>query len=105
VTYLAFSPKDPSEVIVVSFGFFKRLDAGETVTASTFTVEVLEGIDPDPSALLSGEADLSSLPVVKQKLIGGLLGVTYLIKALATTSSTRKIMGARTLKIVDGGTP
>lgn len=98
-------PKAPTEEIIISLGFAARLKTGETITEATTTVEVIEGADSAPESILSGSADLSSAPVVAQKIIGGVLGVTYLIKILATTSASRKIMGARALKITQGGAP
>lgn len=103
MSYIKLPPKDASEEIIVSMGFAARLKVGETITAAATTVEVIEGTDATPSAILSGTADLSSAPVVAQKIIGGVLGVEYLIKILATTSAGRKIMGARSIAIVKGG--
>ncbi len=103
MSYIALPPKAPTEEIVVSFGFAARLKVGETVTAAATTVEVVDGTDATPSAILSGSADITSAPVVAQKIVGGVLGVSYLIQILATTSTGRKIMGARSIAIVKGG--
>jgi hypothetical protein len=101
-------PKAPTEVIDVSYGYSRRfIKPGETITAASTTVEVIEGADASPSDILSGSTTITHdpLPIVSQRIIGGVLGVTYLIQILATTSAGRKIMGARTLKIVQGGAP
>lgn len=103
MSYIKLSPKDASEEIIVSLGFAARLTQGETITVAVTSIEVIDGADANPSAMLSGSADLSSAPVVAQKVIGGVLGVEYLIKMLATTSAGRKIMGARSIAIVKGG--
>jgi len=103
MSYIKLPPKDASEEIIVSLGFGLRLNTSETVTTAASSIEVIDGVDANPSAMLSGSADTTSAPVVAQKIIGGVLGVEYLIKILATTSAGRKIMGARSITIVNGG--
>lgn len=105
MSYIALPPKAPTEEIIVSLGFGKRLKPGETITDASTTVEVIDGTDAAPSDIRSGSADFTPDPIVAQKIIGGVLGVEYLIQILVTTSAGRKIMGARTLKIVKGGAP
>lgn len=58
-------------------------------------------------AITNAQADLLARALDNGffRIFGGVLGVTYLIQILATTSAGRKIMGARTLKIVQGGAP
>jgi len=106
MSYIALPPKAPTEVIDVSYGFSRRLiKPGETITDASTTVEVIEGTDASPSDILSGSTTITHdpLPIVSQRIIGGVLGVTYLIQILATTSAGRKLMGARSITIVKGG--
>lgn len=95
--------KDPDSGIIVSCPFAPRLDAGETITACNFSVTVLFGDDPDPSDMVSGGVDLSEAPVMKQKVIGGLHGVRYLLKFLATTSKGLVRVGSAVLPVQNGG--
>lgn len=93
-----FDPKDPSESRAFVLDFADDLAAGETVTAATFTVTVLEGTDANPSAMLSGAA-VASGTTAAQRLVGGLAGVVYKVRAVVTTSASNTLVGCGTLLV------
>lgn len=95
--------KDPGSAIVVTCGFAKRLDPGETITACNFIISPDFGDDQNASEMASGAVDLSEAPVMKQKVIGGLHGVRYLLKFLATTSKGLVRVGSAVLPVQNGG--
>ena len=97
-----FSPKDPLEIFPVSIDFTNLLGVGETISSVVFTVQVLSGIDPTPSAMLSGAASVAGT-VCSQTIKGGVNGVTYLISALATTNLANQPMGSGSMVVQTGG--
>lgn len=99
---LSFSPKDPEEVIVVSFSFARVLNSGETVESCTFTVRDSHNLDVS-TAMVSGLADISAAPIVKQTIQGGSPGVTYLVRAKTVTSAARTLIGSALLPVTVGG--
>jgi len=99
---LQFSPKDPAEVVVLSFNFVNLLASGEIILSVTFSVTDQNGNINTSSAMLSGVADLSESPVIKQAVQGGLDGHTYLIRATATTSLNQTLVGGATLAVSFG---
>jgi hypothetical protein len=97
-----FPKKDPTEEVYASFNFASSLIPGETISAATWTITVDRGTDQAPQTMLSGPVDISSAPVITQKIIGGTAGTRYLVRCLATTQ-TRKIIGAAFLPVELGG--
>ena len=85
-----FSPKTPSAEELFGLNFIRQLDAGETILSAEWSVTVLQGVDANPAAMLSGPAIISGTKV-SQKLIGGVDGVQYCLTCLATTSGGEKI--------------
>ncbi len=67
-----------NERVVVSCDFAKRLGQGVNLDDGTavVTATVLEGVDANPSAILSGLPSVSGSKVL-QFVIGGVTGVTY----------------------------
>ena len=90
-----FSDKDPLEAVVLSVDFSQGLAQGETVQSATWTV-TRENASEDTAAMLDGAVDISASPVVRQKVVGGSDGGTYLHRAKITTSAGRILVhGAR----------
>lgn len=97
-----FSPKDPAEVNVYGFDFSKLLSTSETISTASFSVSLVFGAsDPSP-LLLVGSTDISSAPVVKQKLQAGTAGNTYRVRATATTSQGRVIVASALVPVAVG---
>jgi hypothetical protein len=99
---LTFSPKDPRETFPVSIDFTNLLGVGETVSSVVFSVQVVNAVDPNAAAMISGAGTVSG-NVCSQTITGGINGVTYLISALATTSLNNKLIGAGLLTVQAGG--
>ncbi len=79
-------PKRPDEQEYFGFDFEALLRSGETIASTEWTMAVEEGVDPTPSAMLSG-AETQSGSIVEHKIVGGVSGVTYKLHCAATTSS------------------
>ena len=84
--------KDPVETVPFSFNFgpdssgASEIPAGDTITSAVVTVTVRDGIDPSPASILLLGPDLSQAPYVIQRVTGGVDGVNYLLRCIATTS-------------------
>jgi hypothetical protein len=90
VSRLVFPAKAPSEILTLTFPFLSRLAVGETISSATVSATVYSGTDASPSAILSGGTTISGSEV-KQKVTGGVLGVTYLLTCSAVTSTGQNL--------------
>ena len=73
-----FDPKDPSEIVPLSFDFAALTD---TPSAPIVSIARHSGAaDASPSAMLQGAAQIIGTQV-RQKITGGVAGATYLVKA------------------------
>ena len=100
MTTQTLSPKDPAEIIVVSFDFSLAMLVGETISPSpSVTASSVSGPDTSPSSILSGTAAVSG-SIVSQQIINGLDGATYKLRCLATLSSGRRLALAGLLPCV-----
>jgi hypothetical protein len=77
--------KPLSETCIQTFDFTSRLTAAETISTASVTAIVYSGTDAAPGSLISGTTTISG-KTVTQKVAGGVLGVTYLLKCSITTS-------------------
>lgn len=94
-----FSPKRPGEIITLTFDFANVLGTGETITVSTWTVEVREGVDSDPTtSMVVGAANISD-ELVSHLIGSGIDDNIYAIVCEIDTSSSQKIQGTGMLKI------
>lgn len=84
-----FSPKDPSESIVLSFDFTNLLAESETIASAQWLIEKENGDSVTSSDFLTGAVDISAAPLVRQMVKGGTHGTAYLHRAVATTSTGR----------------
>lgn len=82
-----FSYKLTTENELFTFDFSPILRSGETISTASCSVEVKDGEDPNPNAILSGSAQISGGLVV-QRVFGGVNGVTYRLVMTVTTSLT-----------------
>ena len=100
-----FSAKDPAEVIVYGISFTNLLGVGETISTATFSKAVASGIGSDSGAgalTLSGAADISAAPIVKQTVSGGISGLTYRLTATVTTNAGRTLVASALLPVASG---
>lgn len=81
----SFSYKITTETELFNFNFAAALGSTETISSTSCTVEVKEGTDSNPTAILSGSPTVNG-SIVTQKLTGGINGVTYRVEMSATTN-------------------
>jgi hypothetical protein len=96
----AFSSKTTTEQIRLGFNFARLLAYGETISAATFSVALVDGVDANPSAMLSGSAIVDYSPIIRQLVIGGTAGNTYQLQASITTSLGQVFVTAAELEVV-----
>lgn len=93
---MSLTPKDPAEIIVVSFDFAAL---AAVVQSPVVTAEVVSGVaDATPGALLSGAAQVDGAQVLQQ-VVGGVAGATYLIRCQVDTASGQRYVLAATLPV------
>ena len=97
----AFPPKDPLEIVRLAFNFAQILEAGETVTAAEWLVEVQATGADASAALLSGAVEVAS-PRVSQVVKAGVDGVTYFHRSAVTTSEGRVLVLGAIQVVVKG---
>lgn len=95
-----FSDKDPSEVITLGFDYTRILGVGETVTSATWYAEDSDGVAA--ANILSGSAVVAT-PIVKQIVIGGVVGTVYTHRSIAVTSAGRTLVLGNQQRIIAGG--
>lgn len=83
----SFSYKITTENEQFTFDFSNVLGTGETISSAAMSVEVKDGTDSNPSAILSGSPVISGNRVA-QRIYGGLDGVTYRLVLSIVTSAT-----------------
>lgn len=93
-----FPKKDPGEKFYISFDYTNELDAGETIASAVVSMEVTNGVDASPSALLSGSPTIQG-GAVMQIVQGGKADCTYAPKCMATTSASRILARAAHLPV------
>jgi hypothetical protein len=81
----AFTYKLTTESEIFSFDFSQVLTPSETITTATCSVLVVDGVDGNPSSILSGFTSISGA-VASIRVVGGLTGVTYRLVMTITTS-------------------
>ena len=100
MAYYQLPTKSPLETQTVSFLFGSEpLGVGETVntsgivvTCTVFSCLQSAVLDTNPTAVLSGVPNTSSLPALLQLVTGGLDGNTYELRATVTTSAGRVLV-------------
>ncbi len=88
---LSFGGKYAAETRKEVFDFTSRLAVGETLSSASTTATVYSGTDASPSAIISGAASIAGAQVT-QAITAGTLGVTYLLKCSATTSTSQVLL-------------
>lgn len=81
----AFSYKLTTESELFGFDFSQVLTSGETLSTAVCTVIVMNGIDPNPDAILVGAAAITNSKA-NQRIAGGISEVTYRLVMTVTTS-------------------
>src|SRR5687768_12627571 len=83
-------PKDPTEEITLSFDYSAR---GSQASNASVSVRLMEGIDSDPSAMLSGAPQYDGA-LVLQKVIGGVRGCKYKVSCYAKVGNDKLLIEA-----------
>jgi hypothetical protein len=98
-----FPDKDPAERLVLRFDLSAELDAGETAVSAVVSIGVATGggADANAAAMLSGVPTVLPSGMVLQMVQGGLVNVTYRVKAVLTLSSGRVLAMAAQLPVRD----
>lgn len=92
--------KITSEDLDVLFGFQDQMPFGASIVGTVIVVAVYSGVDTDPSAILSGDPSLVDGYFVKQAVIGGLQGVTYLLTCTVAVSGDLQLSRQAYLAVV-----
>jgi len=95
---ITFPKKDPGEKFWISFNYASELESGETIASVSLTIEVTNGVDATPAAVMSGSPVIQTGDVV-QLIQGGVARVTYAFLCLATTSAGRILARAAKLPV------
>lgn len=90
--------------ITVTIDFTAFLPVGATITSVSSSVEVFQGIDPDPEAILVGLPTFAGA-YVSQKIEQGLPGVTYLIALTAELSTGLSLTIQAKQSVLEEGFP
>ena len=98
-----FQQKATTETIPISVTFADRLQYGEIITSASVSVVVLSGIDPNPSAMLSGATSYTNT-VLTQVITGGVAGVIYALVFLVTGSGSHNYVKEGQLAVITPGT-
>jgi hypothetical protein len=94
-----FQSKTPDETKLLTFDYSSDLGAGETISSTAVSCVVWSGTDASPSSMISGSATTSGA-LVTQLFAGGLAGMIYLVRVLATTSLGQVLPKAGYLAVV-----
>ena len=87
-----YSQKDPAEIIILSVDWSGVLGIGETINSATWVVTNTTNPTEDTAAMVSGSADLSASPIIRQKIQGGTNGSAYLHQCVIVTGAGRTLV-------------
>lgn len=92
-------PKKQGESCHTLFDFVGSLSGSETIATKVVTATVWSGVDPTPSAIISGAAS-SSGTVVTQLLTAGVAGCIYYLVCTITTSAGQTLQMSAYLAVL-----
>lgn len=92
ITMQQFNVKDPAESVMLTFNLAPDLTSGEVLSGTpTVTVSVVQGVDTNPQAIVTGLAGFDSTQSqVVVPVSGGLSGVFYELQVTCATSNFQK---------------
>lgn len=96
---MIFDAKKVGETIPRYYDFISSLGEGETIASALVTCSVYSGVDPTPSAVISGVADISG-SVVGQDFTAGVSGTVYGTLCRIVTSSGAIVEQAAFLAVI-----
>ena len=83
------------------FDFSSRLAAAETISSASTAATTYSGSDASPSSLIGGSSSVSGGRVT-QKVVGGTVGVVYLLVCTAITSTGQTLSLSGYLVVTPG---
>lgn len=86
-----FSPIRSGEQDVFTVNYAPILLPDETILSAKWSATVIRGTDPNPDALIQGDATVSG-PKVSQMIAPTVPGMTYSVICTALTSARRKLI-------------
>lgn len=95
-----FSPKSPAEAIFYGIDFGPLLGTGESVSSASAHIRATQGADEGAAGMLDGAASIAGA-VVRQKVRGGVAGVTYQLAATVVTTSGQVFVEAVPLRVLE----
>ena len=96
----AFSYKITSENEQFTFDFSTVMSTGETISSATCVVQVRDGVDASPNAILLGSPVISG-QLAAQRIYNGLDGVIYRIEMTAVSSLSNTYTIVADLPVLD----
>ena len=96
-----FSSKPAAEKASLVFDFTSRCAASETLSSTSVTASVYSGSDSNPQGIITGSGTISG-QTVSQMVLGGTLGVVYLVTCQVITSTGQILFLSGFLSIVAG---
>jgi hypothetical protein len=100
MTLVVFPSKPVGETSAYTFNFSDRLQFGESITGAVVAAAVASGVDPNPSAIISGMATYNATTVT-QNITGGLPGVIYAIACTVTASGSHNYVKQGSLAVLN----
>lgn len=76
--------------------------ASDSLLTTVWTCTVSQGTDPTPAARLSGAPQIFNTTTTTQKIIGGVVGVRYILQAVVTTAQgyTLSLFSHNTVEVI-----
>lgn len=87
------------ETVDIDFDMLSRLEVGQTIATAAVNISVFSGTDPNPTSMLSGVATISGT-MIRQRVMGGLPGVIYMVWASARTNNGEILINEATLAVL-----
>ncbi len=89
-----------ASTVPVTCDFISQLAQGEAIISLLVVASVVAGVDPDPSAIISGSGSVAQ-NVGTQVITGGLPGVTYQLAFGAVTNHGNSLVIYALLAVLD----
>ena len=100
----SFSPKVDLETVTLTLDFSELLDPNEDIEAGKCVMADQHGLDVSTTMLIS-DLDISTAPLVRARVKGGLGGKTYIFQAFVNTTAGRVLVGMAKLPVQPAAFP
>jgi len=92
--------KDYREVLPLPVNFSDLLQFGESITGASVMASLFSGADPSPQNIVTGAAVITS-NTVTQTISAGVVGTTYTLAFIVTTSNSHNYVKIGQLSVID----